>query len=115
MADPSNVPLLAEGRRQSGAALFPAICLPPTAYCHCFLPSATFSSGITVGSANHYHSSRLIGRIHQPIHTFFSNARRPTKGTRKSIFRLAIYLVLFACIGRRHSVPQSTSKKGKTL
>src|SRR5262249_43271827 len=30
----------------------------------------------------HYHSLRLIGRIHRPMHTFFSNARRPTEGTR---------------------------------
>src|SRR5262249_27998253 len=34
MADPSNAPLSAEGRRQSRAALFPAICLPP----NCLLP-----------------------------------------------------------------------------
>src|SRR5262245_58981475 len=33
MGNPSNAPLLTEGRRQSRAALFPAICLPTTAYC----------------------------------------------------------------------------------
>ena len=49
---------------------------------HCW--SLTTSSGMTNTSTNHYHSSRLIGRIHRRVHTFFSNARRPTEGTRTS-------------------------------
>jgi len=35
---------------------------------------------LAVGSANHYHNSRLIGRGHRPMQTFFSNARRPPEG-----------------------------------
>jgi hypothetical protein len=36
---------------------------------------------MTTTSTNHYHSSRPIGKIHQPVHAFFSNARRLTEGT----------------------------------
>ena len=36
---------------------------------------------MTNTSTNHYHNSRLIGRVYQPIHPFFSNARRGAKGT----------------------------------
>jgi hypothetical protein len=44
------------------------------------LPKGHFE--MTASSANHYHSSRFIGKVHQPIHTFFSNARRLAEGTR---------------------------------
>src|SRR5262245_42403410 len=37
---------------------------------------------MTNTSTNHYHSSRLIGRVHQPIHTFFSKAHWLAEGTR---------------------------------
>src|SRR5215510_1528690 len=36
---------------------------------------------MTNTSTNHYHSTRLVGRVYQPFHTFFSNARRPAEGT----------------------------------
>src|SRR2546428_5719055 len=36
---------------------------------------------MTASSANHYHSSRFIGKVHHPIHTFFSNARWLTEGS----------------------------------
>jgi len=36
---------------------------------------------MTNTSTNHYHSSRLIGRVHQLIHAFFSNARWIAEGT----------------------------------
>src|SRR5262245_45621698 len=48
--------------------------------------SLSFSSGMTNTSTNHYHSSRLIGRVHQPIHTFFSNARWLAEGTHTIVF-----------------------------
>jgi len=41
---------------------------------------------MTNTSTNHYHSSRLIGRVHQLIHTFFSNARWIAEGTPKITF-----------------------------
>jgi hypothetical protein len=46
---------------------------------HC--QSLTLLFGIAASSANHYHSSRFIGRIHQPMHTFFLNARPLAEGT----------------------------------
>src|SRR5262245_3790415 len=47
-------------------------------------PTASFKSltslpGMTNTSTNHYHNSRLIGRVYQHVHTFFSNARRLTE------------------------------------
>src|SRR5262249_46471665 len=44
----------------------------------------TFSVGMTASTANHYHSSRFIGRSHRPMHTFFSNTRWLTEGTPSS-------------------------------
>jgi hypothetical protein len=50
------------------------------------------SVGMTNTSTNHYHSSRLIGRVHQSIHAFFSNARWLTKGTRSTLALLLLIL-----------------------
>jgi hypothetical protein len=45
------------------------------------LGRSLFHLGITTTATEHYHSSRLIGKILQPMHTFFSNARWLTEGT----------------------------------